>query len=98
MIWEPAFLPLVRSLPAGQAARIVLDVTAFDSGVLRATITGAADAFPFDNSAYTVLQPHRPLRVLLVSPDPGLLERPNSGFNVRPRWKLASVGLAGDAA
>ena len=69
--------PLQRKLmlPAGQSARIVLDVTAFDSGVLRATITGAADAFPFDNSAYTVLQPHRPLRVLLVSPDPGLLER-----------------------
>ena len=35
---------------------------------------------------------------LRIEADPGLLERPNSGFNVRPRWKLASVGSAGDAA
>ena len=31
---------------------------------------------------------------LRIETDPGLLKRSNSGFNVRPRWNLASAGLA----
>ena len=75
---QGAGAPVLRrtlSLPAGRSTRVVLDVSAFDAGVLRAAITGAADAFPFDDAAYTVLEPHRRWRVLLVSPDPGPLER-----------------------
>ena len=32
---------------------------------------------------------------LRIETDPGLLKRSNNGFNVRPRWNLASVGLTG---
>ena len=60
-------------LRAGETVDATFDVSNFEGGVLGAAVVCKTDAFPLDDLAYTVVPPHRPKRVLLVTPgDPHL--------------------------
>lgn len=61
-------------LAADATANLTLDVTGVSRGVLRARIRSPRDAFALDDSAYCVVLPHRPRRVLLVTAGNALLE------------------------
>jgi hypothetical protein len=52
---------------AQQPVNILLDVTGYEQGPLRATVHAADDALELDDTAYWVVPPHRPRRVLLVT-------------------------------
>ena len=54
-------------VPAGQSVYPGYDVSAFAAGTLRARVRLADDALPADDLAYTVVPPHAPRRVMLVS-------------------------------
>ena len=54
-------------LRAGETVNAVFDVSDFEGGVLGATAICEADAFALDDSAYALIPPHRPKRVLLVT-------------------------------
>ena len=55
-------------LHAGETANAIFDISNFEGGVLGAAAVSQSDAFPFDDVAYAVVPPHRPKRVLLVTP------------------------------
>ena len=55
-------------LRAGETVNATFDVSDFEGGVLGATVICEADAFALDDSAYALIPPHRPKRVLLVTP------------------------------
>jgi hypothetical protein len=55
-------------LRAGETVNATFDVSDFEGGVLDATVICEADAFGLDDSAYALVPPHRPKRVLLVTP------------------------------
>ena len=55
-------------LRAGEIVNAAFDVSDFEGGVLGAAAVAPSDAFPFDDLAYAVVPPHRPKRVLLVTP------------------------------
>jgi hypothetical protein len=55
-------------LRAGETVNATFDVSDFEGGVLGAAVVCQADAFALDDLAYTVVPPHRPKRVLLVTP------------------------------
>lgn len=54
-------------VPAGQSVYPVFDVSGFAAGTLRARVRLAGDALSADDVAYTVVAPHAPRRVVLVS-------------------------------
>jgi hypothetical protein len=54
-------------VPAGQSVYPVFDVSPFAAGTLGARVRLAGDALPADDVAYTVVPPHAPRRVVLVS-------------------------------
>jgi len=54
-------------IPAGQSVYPVFDVSAFAAGTLRARVRLAGDALSADDLAYTVIPPHAPRQVVLVS-------------------------------
>ncbi|HXV07410.1 MAG TPA: hypothetical protein VD791_05240, partial [Burkholderiales bacterium] len=54
-------------LQAGETINAVFDVSDFEGGVLGATVICEADDFALDDSAYAMIPPHRPKRVLLVT-------------------------------
>ncbi|HEU5283922.1 MAG TPA: VWA domain-containing protein [Burkholderiales bacterium] len=54
-------------LRAGETVNAVFDVSDFEGGVLGATAICDADAFALDDSAYALIPPHGPKRVLLVT-------------------------------
>jgi hypothetical protein len=68
---------LARTLALGGRERAVetLDVSAFDGGVLRASLHMPSDAFDLDNAAYAVLPMKRVVRVVLVTRGSPALER-----------------------
>lgn len=53
---------------AGTVSDQIVDVSKFESGVLRAQVRAPGDAFSLDNEAYAVVQAHETKRVLLVTP------------------------------
>jgi hypothetical protein len=55
-------------LRAGEIVNASIDVSDFEGGVLGATIIGRSDALTLDDLAYAIVPPHRPKRVLLVTP------------------------------
>ena len=67
---------LERQLQVAGATTVnqMLDVSAFDQGVLRAQVYADGDAFNLDDTAYCVVSPHRNRRVLLVTSGNGSLE------------------------
>jgi hypothetical protein len=54
-------------LRAGETVNAVFDVSDFEGGVLGATVICEADDFALDDSAYALIPPHGPKRVLLVT-------------------------------
>lgn len=54
-------------LQAGETVNAVFDVSDFEGGVLGATVICEADDFALDDSAYAIIPPHGPKRVLLVT-------------------------------
>jgi hypothetical protein len=69
--------PAARILQLGGHERALetLDVSAFDGGVLRASVEAQSDAFDLDNAAYAVLPMKRQVRVALVTRGSAALER-----------------------
>jgi len=61
-------------LRAGETVNATFDVSDFEGGVLGAAVVLAQDAYASDDLAYTVVPPHRPKRVLLVTPGNPRLE------------------------
>jgi hypothetical protein len=61
--------PVTRTLQLAGNARAAetLDVSAFDSGVLRAALETPSDAFDLDNAAYALLPMKRVVRLVLVT-------------------------------
>ena len=54
-------------LRAGETANAIFDISDYAGGVLAAAAVAKQDAFALDDVAYTVIPPHRPKRVLLVT-------------------------------
>ena len=61
-------------LGAGETVNATFDVSDFEGGVLGAAAVFDEDAYAPDDLAYTVVPPHRPQRVLLVTPGDSPLE------------------------
>ena len=61
-------------IPAGMTADETFDVTDFEHGILRAEVRARADSLDADDVAYSMVNGHRPRRVLLVSTGDALLE------------------------
>ena len=61
-------------LRAGETVDATFDVSDFEGGVLGAAVVCRTDAFALDDLAYTIVPPHRPKRVLLVTPGNSSLE------------------------
>jgi hypothetical protein len=55
-------------LQAGETVNASFDVSDFADGVLGASVISKTDAFALDDLAYTLIPPHEPQRVLLVTP------------------------------
>jgi hypothetical protein len=55
-------------LRAGETVNATFDVSDFEGGVLGAAVVFEQDAYASDDLAYAVVPPHRPKRVLLVTP------------------------------
>ena len=54
-------------IPAGASINQTLDVTDYPAGVLRAEARTASDGFDRDDTAYSIVAPHRAKRVLLIT-------------------------------
>jgi hypothetical protein len=55
-------------LHAGETVNATFDVSDFEGGVLGAAVVFKEDAYASDDLAYAAVPPHRPKRVLLVTP------------------------------
>jgi hypothetical protein len=82
--------PAARQLHLGGRERALetLDVSAFDAGVLRASVQAQSDAFDLDNAAYAVLPMKRVVRVALVTRGSPALER---SLRLVPRVQVTAV-------
>ena len=61
-------------ISAGDTVDEIFDVTQYAEGMLRAEVHAQADAFDRDDFAYTLVLPHRPRRVLVVTEGNAFLE------------------------
>jgi len=82
--------PAARTLQLGGRARALetLDVSAFDGGVLRASVEAQSDAFDLDNAAYALLPMKRVVRVALVTRGSTALEQ---SLRLVPRVQVTVV-------
>lgn len=82
--------PIKRALQlaGGATAAQVLDVSAFATGPIRASVDSAYDALPLDDVAFSYLPPGKPIRVVLVSAGNAALER---SLKLLPRVQLSVI-------
>ena len=80
--------PLTRTLELASGATLgdTLDVSGFEGGPLRASVTMRYDALPLDDVAYSFLPANRPMRVGLVTTGNASLER---SLRLLPRMQLS---------
>ncbi|MEO8628567.1 MAG: BatA domain-containing protein [Betaproteobacteria bacterium] len=81
---SPPFTRVV-DVPSDGTANLVVDVSRFSGGPLRASITTAYDALPVDDVAFSFLPSHRAIQVALVTPGNAALER---SLRLLPRVEL----------
>ncbi len=79
--------PLTRvvDVPSNGAANLVVDVSRFSGGPLRASITTAYDALPIDDVAFSFLPNRRAIHIALVTAGNPALER---SLRLLPRVEL----------
>jgi hypothetical protein len=89
---------LERQLQVAGASTVnqMLDVSRFEQGMLRAQVHSEGDAFDLDDTAYSVVSPHRDRRVLLVTNGNEFLEDslralPGVALTVRRLSELAAL-------
>lgn len=75
-------------LEAGQKQDLIIDVSAFEAGVLRAVARSDRDALGRDDAAYAVVAAHAPRKLLLVSAGNRALE---AALKLLPGIELTSV-------
>ena len=80
--------PLIRALDMAGGAQTseTFDVSGFEGGPLRASLTMQYDALPVDDVAYSFLPPHKLIRVGLVTAGNPFLER---SLRLLPRAQLS---------
>jgi hypothetical protein len=82
-------------LRPGETVNAAIDISDFVGGVLGATVIGLSDALLLDDLAYAIVPPHRPKRVLLVTPgNPDLVD----ALRTMPGVVLTVVGPEGYSA
>lgn len=78
----------VFQLAGGATASEVLDVSAYATGPIRASVDSAYDALPLDDVAFSYRPPSKSIRVVMVSAGNAALER---SLKVLPRVQLSVV-------
>jgi hypothetical protein len=78
----------VLQLAGGAHTAETVDVSAFATGPIRASVSSAYDALPIDDVAFSYLPPSKPIRVVLVGTGNPALER---SLRLLPRVQLSVV-------